>query len=92
MVGMPFLVLHDDLFFDEGLTLSPAKKGDKVFATIYLNHYPASKGIVGRQLNYYIKRGGKLLGIIGVNSPPLNYKIVSEYFSEKYIVSLMRQK
>lgn len=46
----------------------------------YLAHYPGSKGIVGRSLNYFIKKDGKEVGIIGVNSPPLNYKKFREYF------------
>ena len=63
-----------------GLFLQRIPKGDKLFATLYLEHYPASKGIVGRQLNYIIRNKSKIVGIIGANSPPLNYKKFREYF------------
>lgn len=63
-----------------GLSLETTTKGNKLFASLYLEHYPESKGIMGRQLNYFIKREGMIVGIIGVNSPPINYKKFREYF------------
>jgi hypothetical protein len=63
-----------------GLRLQPIEKGNKVFSTLYLEHYPASKGIIGRQLNYLIWNNNKIVGIIGCNSPPLNYLKFREYF------------
>lgn len=66
--------------FNQQLWLQSIPKGDKTFSTLYLEHYPASKGIVGRQLNYLIWNNGKIAGIIGANSPPLNYKKFREYF------------
>ncbi len=73
-----------------GLELEITNKGNKLFSTLYLEHYPRSKGIMGRQLNYFIKRDGKVIGIIGVNSPPLNYKKFRNYFhteNEKLFVN-----
>ena len=66
--------------FDDGLNLKRTTKGDKTFATLFLEHYPESKGIMGRQLNYFIKDCGEIIGIIGFNSPPIHYKIFDDYF------------
>ena len=68
------------LGFDDDLKLTKVPKGNKIFSTIFLEHYPESKGIVGRQCNYIIERSGKILGIIGANSPPLNYKLFNNFF------------
>ncbi len=84
MVGMAKLVIQNELPFNNNLYLERTTKGNKVYATLYLTHYPGSKGIVGRQLNYFIKRSGEILGIIGGNSPPLNYKKFNKYFGNKY--------
>ena len=55
-------------------------KGNKVFASLYLSHYPNSKGIVGRSINYLVIWKEKIAGIIGVNSPPYSVKAVDEFF------------
>ena len=63
-----------------GLKLVP--KSHPVFSTLFLTHYPASKGIVGRSLNYLIYKNKEIVGIIGVNSPPLNYKKFNDFFGK----------
>lgn len=73
-------LLSQSSLFPENLSLELTTKGNKLFATLFLEHYPKSKGIMGRQLNYFIKRKGMVVGIIGVNSPPINYKKFREYF------------
>lgn len=90
MIRVPGLVPQEPLIVIPGLELEKTTKGNKLFATIYLEHYPGSKGIVGRQLNYFVKKDSKVVGIIGVNSPPLNYKKFREYFktdNEKLFVN-----
>jgi len=56
-------------------------KGHKVFASLYLSHYPNSKGIVGRSINYLVIWKGKIAGIIGGNSPPYAIKAVDGFFN-----------
>lgn len=73
-------------YYDEGLknefiSLKRVKKSDKLFVKWFVEHYPQSKGIVGRQLNYLIYSYGKPIGIIGFASPPLNYKKFHKYFN-----------
>jgi len=83
-------LLSQTSLFGKGLALELTKKGNKLFATLFLEHYPESKGILGRQLNYFIKRDGMIVGIVGVNSPPINYKKFREYFktdNEKLFVN-----
>jgi len=72
------------LFPKMGLVLERTTKGDKIFSTLYRTHYPKSKGIIGRQINYFIKKDGELLGIIGGSSPPLRYRKFSAYFDSQY--------
>jgi len=84
MVPMKDLVFQDGFAFESGLHLQRTRKGEKLFATLYLTHYPESKGIVGRQVNYYIVIDGKTVGIVGGNSPPLRYLKFNNYFGEKY--------
>jgi|TARA_Y100000296_G_C5084510_1_gene211701 hypothetical protein len=81
MVKVKGLKPQQPLALFEGLELERTTKGNKLFATLYLEHYPQSKGILGRQLNYFIKKDGKVVGVIGVNSPPLNYKKFRAYFN-----------
>ncbi len=66
---------------DTYIYLQPVKKSDKLFVKWFIEHYPKSKGIVGRQLNYLIYSYGHPIGIIGFASPPLNYKKFNTYFS-----------
>jgi len=80
MIRRPGALKQMILSFSNDITLQRVKKSDPIFSTLYLDHYPKSKGIVGRQLNYLIVRGNQILGIIGANSPPLNYKLFREYF------------
>ena len=85
MVRAEAIVLQHGLFYNKNkIELEKTTKGDKTYATIYLTHYPGSLGIVGRQINYFIKRNGKIIGIIGGNSPPLNYRKFNEYFGSEY--------
>lgn len=62
------------------LTLFPVPKAHPLYVMWYLDHYPGSKGIVGRQLNYLIYLNSEPIGIIGISSPPLNYKLFRIYF------------
>jgi len=55
-------------------------KGDKLFATLYLSHYPESKGIVGRSINYIVIWKNRIVGIIGGNSPPFSVKPIDKFF------------
>lgn len=55
-------------------------KGNKIFASLYLSHYPKSRGIVGRTLNYLIIWKGKVAGIIGANSAPYCVKPIDKFF------------
>ena len=66
---------------DEGLRLEVVKKSNNLFVKWYIEHYPQSKGIVGRQINYLIYNGHSPIGIISGASPPLNYKIFRNYFN-----------
>jgi hypothetical protein len=75
IINQQVLNLYNDL------RLVRTQKGNKLFSTLYLEHYPKSKGIVGRQCNYLIERAGEVLGIIGANSPPLNYKKFNAFFN-----------
>lgn len=61
-------------------TLIYVPKGNKLFASLYLSHYPKSKGIVSRTLNYLVIYKGLIVGIIGGNSPPYSIKAVDEFF------------
>ena len=67
--------------FDDGLRLDIVKKSNNLFVKWYIEHYPQSKGIVGRQINYLIYNGHSPIGIISGASPPLNYKIFRKYFN-----------
>ena len=69
--------------FSEKLTLIKVKKSDSLFVKWYIEHYPQSKGIVGRQINYKILYKNEPIGIISCASPPLNYKKFRNYFSTK---------
>lgn len=66
--------------FDDGLKLECVKKSNYLFVKWYMEHYPQSKGIVGRQINYLIYYGHSPIGIISVASPPLKYLMFRKYF------------
>lgn len=70
----------DLLVCREPLSLVPVKKSHPLFVKWFLEHYPKSKGIVGRSLNFLIYRYGEPIGIIGFSSPPLGYRKFSEFF------------
>lgn len=55
-------------------------KGHKVFASLFLTHYPESKGIVGRSINYLILYRNSIVGIIGVTNPPYALNVTDEFF------------
>jgi len=65
---------------DKPLHLELVKKSNKLFVKWFIEHYPESKGIVGRQLNFLIYRYGRPIGIIGFASPPLNYRKFNFFF------------
>jgi hypothetical protein len=58
---------------EPNLHLLRVGKGDGLFAKLFFEHYPQSRGIIGRSLNYLVMRSGECLGIIGGASPPKNY-------------------
>jgi hypothetical protein len=68
---------------DKSLHLEKTTKGNKIYASLYLSHYPGSYGIVGRQCNYFVYCSGYIAGIIGANSPPLYLRLFGEYFGEE---------
>ena len=79
-----------DLTLPDCLYLLKVKKSNPLYTFWYLEHYPKSKGIVGRQLNYIIYKDRKPIGIIGCASPPLNYKLFRKHFktdNEKLFVN-----
>ena len=55
-------------------------KGNKIFASLYLTHYPKSRGIVGRTINYLVIWKNKVAGIIGANSAPYCVKPIDKFF------------
>lgn len=65
----------------EGVHLERVPKGNKIFSTLYLTHYPKSKGMMGRSLCYLIYYNGQFAGIIsGLSSPKLH--VFNEYFGD----------
>lgn len=85
-VGHSGMIYHQDIDISEylisckDLCLIRVKKSNKLFVKWFIEHYPQSKGIVGRQLNYLVYNNGEPIGIIGFASPPLNYKKFNNYF------------
>lgn len=72
---------QEEMSFEQGLHLTRVPKSNGLFGQLFFSHYPGSKGIPGRSLCYLAYTGTELIGIIGVNSPPHNYKIFRRYFS-----------
>jgi len=68
------------LLFGQGISLLRVKKSHPLFSKWFFEHYPKSKGIVGRQLNYLIYYNREPCGIISATSPPLNYKLFADFF------------
>jgi hypothetical protein len=68
------------LFEDERLVLERVPKSNPLFVKWYIEHYPQSKGIVGRQLNYIIHYDQLPIGIIAAASPPRNYRKFRDFF------------
>ena len=68
------------LFTDNRLVLEIVPKSHQLFAKWYFEHYPQSKGIVGRQLNYIVHYDQNPIGIISGASPPRNYRKFREFF------------
>ena len=60
--------------------LEQVPKGHPLFATWFLRHYPASRGIMGRCITYLIFKDNRPVCIIGGNSPPKNYKKFRTFF------------
>lgn len=71
---------YDSSLLHIPLYLKEVKKSNKLYVKWFIEHYPKSKGIVGRQLNFLIYSYGKPIGIIGFASPPLNYKKFTAFF------------
>jgi len=72
---------YDNSIANKKLYLKQVPKSHKLFVKWFIEHYPESKGIVGRQINFLIYSYGKPIGIIGFASPPLNYKKFNEFFN-----------
>ena len=74
--------LNNGLFGSDSreIELIRVKKSNPLFVKWFIEHYPKSKGIVGRQLNFLIYSFGKPCGIIGFASPPLNYIKFNTFF------------
>jgi len=72
------------ILFPKKFSLLPVKKSNPLFVKWFIEHYPKSKGIVGRQLNYLIYRYHNPIGIIGFASPPINYIPLKENFGDDY--------
>lgn len=70
-----------DITLKSGISLKLIKKSHKLFVKWFIEHYPKSKGIPGRQCNYLIYYYENPVGIISGASPPLNYKIFRKYFN-----------
>lgn len=66
----------------KALTLKRVPKSDGLFGKLFFEHYPQSKGIVGRSINYIVMYEGRCIGIIGGASPPKNYRIFNQYFGK----------
>lgn len=66
--------------FSNNLYLERVPKSNVVFGKMFFEHYPESKGIPGRSFCYVIHNNGSVVGIIGFNSPPSNYRVFREYF------------
>jgi hypothetical protein len=64
----------------DGLYLQRVPKSDGLFGKLFFEHYPKSKGIVGRSINYLVILNRQCIGIIGGASPPKNYTIFNNYF------------
>jgi hypothetical protein len=67
--------------FSCGLNLKLVPKSDDLFGKLFHEHYPGSRGIVGRSINYLIENNGRVVGIIGGASPPKNYTVFRDYFN-----------
>lgn len=68
--------------YTEDISVFRTKKSDEYFVYMFMNHYPDSKGIVGRCLCYYVIKEQRVIGIIGGASPPINYKKFNNYFND----------
>lgn len=64
----------------DGIQFLKVPKGNKVFATLFLTHYPESKGIVGRSINYLIIYRRRIAGIIGLMNPPYAIGVIDKFF------------
>jgi hypothetical protein len=68
--------------YNESLHLYKVRKSDGYFGKLYFEHYPGSRGIVGRSINYLVMNKNECIGIIGGSSPPKNYGIFNIYFGK----------
>ena len=68
------------LVFENGVVLHKVKKSNGIFGKLFFEHYPGSRGIVGRCICYLVFWNRKFAGIIGVASPPINYLIFKNFF------------
>jgi hypothetical protein len=71
---------QENMTFEDGIHLDRVPKSNGMWGNLFFSHYPGSKGIPGRSLCYLVYKEKELVGIIGVNSPPCNYKIFRNYF------------
>ena len=80
MILKPLQNQDEFMFSGKTIELTLCPKSDQTFCNLFLTHYPESKGIVGRSLNYIIRKDGQLAGIVSACSPPYNYKLFEKYF------------
>lgn len=84
LIALPEEELKVELETDRPFHSKPyflkVSKGNKIFASLYLSHYPASKGIVGRSINYIIFYKNRIYGIIGLTNPPYSVLPVDKFF------------
>lgn len=74
-----------DEYFDEKLKeqeifFKEIKKSHPLFSKWFLEHYPKSKGVYGKSINFLIYNFGKPVGIIGFNSNIKDYAKVNNFF------------
>lgn len=86
LIALPEKTLEEELnkyYSHNEIYFMMVPKGNKIFASLFLSHYPESKGIVGRSINYLIIYQHKIVGIIGLTNPPYAIAAIDEFFEIK---------
>jgi len=52
-----------------GLSLERTSASESAYAAIYARHYTGSRGAIGRQLHYFVRLDGRVLGIVAAGEP-----------------------